>query len=88
MDWVYVFELTTTKVAATSTKKRATPRAPPHLRRNSWSWAPNYESLLLFHVSKSGVIPYLIRPLLVFEIVINGRLYWYPFGMRCEHFHF
>lgn len=74
-----MFELTTTKVAATSTKKRATPRAPPHLRRNSWSWAPNYESLLLFHVSKSGVIPYLIRPLLVFEIVINGRLHWYPF---------
>lgn len=25
MDWVYVFELTTTKVMATSTKKRATP---------------------------------------------------------------
>lgn len=60
----------------------------PHLRRSSWSWAPNYESLLLFHVSKSGLIPYLIRPLLVFELVINGRLHWYPFGMRCEHFHF
>lgn len=29
-----------------------------------------------------------IRPLLVFELVINGRLHWYPFGMRCEHFHF
>ncbi|KAI3734164.1 hypothetical protein L6452_13627 [Arctium lappa] len=28
------------------------------------------------------------RPLLVFELVINGRLHWYPFGMRCEHFHF
>jgi len=25
---------------------------------------------------------------LVFELVINGRLHWYPFGMRCEHFHF
>ena len=25
MDWVYVFKLTTTKVVATSTKKRATP---------------------------------------------------------------
>ena len=46
----------------------------PRLRRSSWSWAPNYESLLLFHVSKSGLIPYLIRPLLVFELVINGRL--------------
>lgn len=31
---------------------------------------------------------YLIRPLLVFELVIKGRLHWYPFGMRCEHFHF
>lgn len=29
-----------------------------------------------------------IRPLLVFELVINGRLNWYPFGMRCKHFHF
>ena len=29
------------------------------------------------------------RPLLVvFELVINGRLHWYPFGMRCEHFLF
>lgn len=83
MDWVYVFELTTTKVAATSTKKRAT----PHLTYEEIVGA-NYESLLLFHVSKSGLIPYLIRPLLVFEIVINGRLHWYPFGMRCEHFHF
>lgn len=46
----------------------------PHLRRSSRSWAPNYASLLLFHVSKSGLIPYLIRPLLVFELVINGRL--------------
>lgn len=24
----------------------------------------------------------------MFELVINGRLHWYPFGMRCEHFHF
>lgn len=93
MDWVYVFELTTTKVVATSTKKRATPiqterSTSPHLRRSSWSWAPNYESLLFFHASKSGLIPYLIRTLLVFELVINGRLNWYPFGMRCEHFHF
>ncbi|KAM7249859.1 hypothetical protein ACFE04_019638 [Oxalis oulophora] len=29
-----------------------------------------------------------IRSLLVFELVINGWLHWYPFGMRCEHFHF
>ena len=42
----------------------------------------------MFHVSKSGLIPYYHRPLLVFELVINGRLNWYPFGMRCEHFHF
>lgn len=28
------------------------------------------------------------RDVLVFELVINGRLHWYPFGMRFEHFHF
>ena len=39
-------------------KEGLLPIRSPHLRRSSRSWAPNYESLLLFHVSKSGLIPY------------------------------
>jgi hypothetical protein len=27
---------------------------------------------------RDGLIPYLIRPLLVFELFINGWLHWYP----------
>lgn len=50
----------------------------------------NLESLLFFHLSKSSLFDQIRdqTALLVFELVINGRLHWYPFGMRCEHFHF
>lgn len=69
-------------------KRAIPPKKVPHLRRSSWSWALNYESLLLFHFIRAvWSLIFLIRPLLVFELVINGRLHWYPFGMPCEHFH-